>query len=342
MQFDLTNIIVFSVFGVVLLYALIFSILSTIDKTTNANIFKNPRGTSNTMAVYDSNGVAAQESGISVQDRVISNVSDILGDKNFTYTTRQTRGNDRVVTTRSLVSFIENIQTEVGTLQTSYSLHNLDAKRAPTATDSIGSGYSIGSRWVDTLNNKYYVCITANLAAALWKEVSEVGQTLNDTFIEWKIFTSEWSVPTGGTALVIDTGGITYKPYYRIVGKTMELVYSFTNLNPGTKGVGLYLLKLPGGYSVDTTNIIAPSTFPDAVNNPAGGIIESIVGTCYFNHHTGATVLGEGLGVVCVYDATHLCFNSRRGSNGDWMHGDNFNFGDTALECTFNAIIPIL
>lgn len=42
---------------------------------------------------------------------------------------------------------------------------------APGVGDDSGDGYEPGSRWVDTTNDKYYVCLDATLGAAVWLEV---------------------------------------------------------------------------------------------------------------------------------------------------------------------------
>ena len=49
---------------------------------------------------------------------------------------------------------------------------NLAAGTAPTTTDDGAAGYSIGSRWIDTSNDKEYVCVDSTNSAAVWKETS--------------------------------------------------------------------------------------------------------------------------------------------------------------------------
>jgi hypothetical protein len=50
--------------------------------------------------------------------------------------------------------------------------HNLNASVAPTATDDSGSGYVVGSRWIDTTADKEYVCVDATATAAVWTETT--------------------------------------------------------------------------------------------------------------------------------------------------------------------------
>lgn len=42
---------------------------------------------------------------------------------------------------------------------------------APTANDDSGDGYSVGSMWVDTTNDKVYICVDATATAAIWYRV---------------------------------------------------------------------------------------------------------------------------------------------------------------------------
>lgn len=52
---------------------------------------------------------------------------------------------------------------------------NLAAAAAPTVNDDSGDGYEVGSLWVDTTNDKTYLCTDASSGAAVWKETSNAG-----------------------------------------------------------------------------------------------------------------------------------------------------------------------
>lgn len=59
---------------------------------------------------------------------------------------------------------------------------NLAASAAPTATDDSAAGYSVGSRWLDTTNDKEYVCVDATATSAVWSETTvEIATHLADT-----------------------------------------------------------------------------------------------------------------------------------------------------------------
>ena len=51
---------------------------------------------------------------------------------------------------------------------------NLAATTAPAVTDDSSAGYSIGSRWIDTVAKREYVCVDATASAAVWSSGSGV------------------------------------------------------------------------------------------------------------------------------------------------------------------------
>ena len=52
---------------------------------------------------------------------------------------------------------------------------NTTATAAPGATDDSAAGYSVGSVWIDTTNDKAYVCLDATATAAVWTETTQSG-----------------------------------------------------------------------------------------------------------------------------------------------------------------------
>jgi len=53
--------------------------------------------------------------------------------------------------------------------------NNWAASAAPTTGDDSGSGYVVGSRWIDTTNDKEYVCLDNSSGAAVWTETTGGG-----------------------------------------------------------------------------------------------------------------------------------------------------------------------
>ncbi len=54
-------------------------------------------------------------------------------------------------------------------------LHKNDATTAPTVNEDAGDGYSVGSQWVDTTNDRAYECADSTIGAAVWQQFSGTG-----------------------------------------------------------------------------------------------------------------------------------------------------------------------
>ena len=52
---------------------------------------------------------------------------------------------------------------------------NAAATAAPGVTDDTNAGYAVGSVWIDTTNDKAYVCLDASAGAAVWTETTQAG-----------------------------------------------------------------------------------------------------------------------------------------------------------------------
>jgi hypothetical protein len=60
---------------------------------------------------------------------------------------------------------------------------NLAAAAAPTVNDDQGSSYGIGSVWVDTTNDRAYICTDASTGAALWRETTLVAGSITAAMV---------------------------------------------------------------------------------------------------------------------------------------------------------------
>ena len=79
---------------------------------------------------------------------------------------------------------------------------NLVATVAPGATDDSAAGYSVGSFWIDTTNDKAYVCLDATAAAAVWTEVTQGGGGGTDTSV-FVTLSANQSVANGVEAVIL-------------------------------------------------------------------------------------------------------------------------------------------
>ena len=53
--------------------------------------------------------------------------------------------------------------------------NNESASAAPTVNDDSSAGYAIGSRWLDTTNDREYVALDVTVGAAVWRETTPPG-----------------------------------------------------------------------------------------------------------------------------------------------------------------------
>jgi hypothetical protein len=90
---------------------------------------------------------------------------------------------------RDDAAVISAIEGAVGTL--AKRIYNASA--APTSGDDTGSGYEPGSIWVDTTNDKAYVCLDATAAAAVWLEITASGAAAPTEIV----------IPNGGTDQIL-------------------------------------------------------------------------------------------------------------------------------------------
>lgn len=111
---------------------------------------------------------------------------------------------------------------------------NLGSIAAPTASDDVTQGYTVGSHWIDIANDIVYVCTDSSTGAAVWKLVSTSTYTHNQiaSSATWNIahnlnkYPSVTVVDSGNNVVIGDiqysdlnnlvvtfTGGVTGKAY---------------------------------------------------------------------------------------------------------------------------------
>jgi len=85
----------------------------------------------------------------------------------------QTLTNKTISATNNTISGLTN--SDVGLDNVSNIKVKLDGTVAPTNTDDINSGYTLGSRWIDTVGNKEYVCVDNSVINAIWTDTTGTG-----------------------------------------------------------------------------------------------------------------------------------------------------------------------
>tara|TARA_Y100000310_G_scaffold263591_3_gene273868 strand:+ start:563 stop:2824 length:2262 start_codon:yes stop_codon:yes gene_type:complete len=133
---------------------------------------------------------------------------------------------------------------------------NLTATTSPASSDDSGSGYDVGSLWIDTTNDESFICVDSTSAAAVWKEItvqsgdvngimslnSEAGANQNfadDTNVTITSANNTHTVGWSGT-LQHERGGLEadVSAYSGIVkidgGATSDIKYNFSATTPPT------------------------------------------------------------------------------------------------------------
>jgi hypothetical protein len=77
---------------------------------------------------------------------------------------------------KSYICVDSNISAAIWKPITPEVLNKYDSTSAPTINNdnTTPQGYSVGSQWFNTTNNKAYMCLDATIGAAVWKEISKV------------------------------------------------------------------------------------------------------------------------------------------------------------------------
>jgi len=141
---------------------------------------------------------------------------------------------------------------------------NLVATVAPTATDDSGSGYAVGSIWIDVTADLSYTCVDATSSAAIWSTGGGLYTTVtqhgakgdNSTDDTTAINAAISAVNTAGGGTVFFPAGdykvsqIEMKEDVRLLGESMNSVTIRANTN--SKNVINYAVASAAGYTYDS------------------------------------------------------------------------------------------
>jgi len=153
--------------------------------------------------------------------------------------------------------------------------------------------------------------------------------TTGTAITDWKAYTlnitAATSNPTPGT---IGTNAA----YYRRIGDSLEIQYSFRQTTAGTNGSGIYFFSLPSGLSIDTTKI-------NTTDNDRIGVVGSASGG-----DGGAGTSLEGIvRVVTLSGAERLVLEMSSETNVITRVSSSFSgLGTSGQRYSFRATVPIV
>jgi hypothetical protein len=145
---------------------------------------------------------AALTFGIANTNAVQINAADVADDDYAKFTASGLEGR----------SFAE-VKTDLGLTNALNLVNNLAAAAPPGATDDADpAGYGVGSLWLDTTNDKAYICLDSTNGSAVWKEISPTAGSGADTALSNLASVAINAALIPGTAGALDIGS-TAKPW---------------------------------------------------------------------------------------------------------------------------------
>ena len=149
--------------------------------------------------------------------------------------------------------------------------NNLSASAAPTVNDDSGSGYTVGSYWVDTTADEAYICVDASVGAAIWAQITGNSPPL-----------SNYSAVADPT--VNDDSGSGYSVGSTWINTSTTETFTCTDASVGAAVWSSLSRPLHGFFAHKSGN----QTIPDASGTIITGYsTQWTVGTSGFNESTG-------------------------------------------------------
>ncbi len=190
--------------------------------------------------------------------------TDLTEGSNLYYTEARVDVNTNVAANTTHRSQIDNphtvTKTQVGLSEVENLKVNLAAVVAPVATDDSAAGYAVGSRWIDTVTDKEYVCVDATATAAVWKRTTL--ETNNNKFI---VSSAEQSINNTGIWVAVDQfiypgSSITAANVDRI------MVNAFTDIGTSSFDVRIVNITKTSGIPIVATSTGNVNTETSVIN----------------------------------------------------------------------------
>ena len=164
-------------------------------------------------------------------------------------------------------------------------LNNDGAAVDPTINEDSGDGYSIKSRWLNTTDDKEWICLDATIGAAVWVETtasgggagSDITAIHDDTASEISVVTEKITPVNADMILIEDSAAGNVKKKV-LIGSlpTGAGGQDNTASNGGTGGIGIVLTKV--GVDLPFKSIAAASTKITVADDPTNKNVDIDLG----------------------------------------------------------------
>jgi len=184
--------------------------------------------------------------------------------------------------------------------------NNNSASSNPTVTDDSGSGYAVGSVWLNTANDRIFICVNNTSNAALWNEVVasdglkfhpettntvDIGTTAN----RYK------NLYLSGGATVAGTLNVTGDAGFANLAASGTTTITSVDLNSGV--IDNTVIGNTTAVAGTFTNLTSTGTTTIATADINGGAIDgTIIGASTPAAITGTTITSTGLSTLASVD----------------------------------------
>lgn len=211
--------------------------------------------------------------------------------------------------------------------------NNWAASSEPTTGDDSGDGYVVGSRWIDTTNDKEYVCLDNSSGAAVWTETTGGGASyINPTVnamgaqvgvsVGWAASTIQYDsqIDLGSQSTALN-GGIGFSP-------DGLKFYAAESSNCRT-----YEYTLSTAFDLTTRTYVGAQDFSGSV--PSGSFHVGPGGTKFYHVTGNAAIVEHTLSTawsVSSYSSSSTTYLPSGGSTIYTWNWGQMCFGDSGNE----------